>query len=241
MWKTSQVNKYRNENNKLKNSSFFIVLYDLRKRKALSHKCDGPELCARQRLRPGCCLIQPPRPPARQSASCSKSWKRAPKPPPCVLPAEQANQHQLSTEPEYKCAVYQNKTGSERTGLLCVTAASLPPRSAANHRCELWPENIKVMDIEPWLIFTNRRGRGETKRGIVRRLKIHYMRRERGAQMERMQEERQKQIGAESYKENDPQRKTSFTPLHLFFLQLTLLWSHGECGSQWSCSTGMYS
>lgn len=32
------------------------------------------------------------------------------------------------------------------------------------------------MDIELWLISTNRRGRGETKRGIVRKLKIHYVR-----------------------------------------------------------------
>lgn len=35
---------------------------------------------AQQRLRPGCCLIQPPRPPGRESAG--RSWKRAPKPPP---------------------------------------------------------------------------------------------------------------------------------------------------------------
>lgn len=55
-----------------------------------------------------------------------------------------------------------------------MTAAWLPPRSAVKHRGELCPENIKVMDIELWLIFTNRRGGGETKRGIVRRLKIHY-------------------------------------------------------------------
>lgn len=94
----------------------------------------------------------------------------------CVPHAQQPNHHQLRTEPEYKCAVYQNKTGSERTRRLCVTAASLPPRSAAKHRCELCPENIKVMDIELWLISTNRRGRGEAKRGIVRKLKIHYVR-----------------------------------------------------------------
>lgn len=28
---------------------------------------------------------------------------------------EQPNHHQLKTEPQNKCAVYQNKTGSERT------------------------------------------------------------------------------------------------------------------------------
>lgn len=203
----------------------FSFMIFLRKRKAPSQKCDGPELWAmwaRQCLRPGCCLIQPPRPPGRQSAGCSKSWKRAPKPPlslavSCVPHAEQPNHHRLRTELEYKCAVYQNKTGSERTRLLCLTAASLPPRSAVKHRCELCPENIKVMDIELRLIFTNRRGRGETKGGRVRRLKIHYMRRERGAQMERMHEERQKQKGAERYKENNPRRKTSFTPISIFF------------------------
>lgn len=35
--------------------------------------------------------------------------------------------------------------------------------------------------------------------------------------MERMQEERQKQKGAERYKENNPRRKTSFTPIFFFF------------------------
>lgn len=55
------------------------------------------------------------------------------------------------------------------------------------------------MDIELWLICTNRRGRGETKRGIVRLLKIHYMR--GGEKSTDGEKERQRQKGAERYKE----------------------------------------
>lgn len=172
---------------------------------------------ARQRLRPVCCLIPPQHPPGRRSPGCSRSRKRAPNtPPPHPVPVphtEQPDHRRLRTQPEYKCAVYQNKTGSERTRVLCVTAASLLPRGAAKHRCELCPQNIKVMDIELWLIFTNRRGRGETKRGVVRLLKIHYTRRERKAQMERRKEretERQRQKGAESYKEKNLSEENIF-------------------------------
>lgn len=74
------------------------------------------------------------------------------------------------------------------------------------------------MDIELWLIFTNRRGRGETKRGIVRLLKIHYMRKERKAQMERKARERQRQKGAERYKEKNLSEENVFhSYLHLLF------------------------
>lgn len=191
----------------------------LRKRKAQSQKCDGPELCAmwvRQ-------LFFPATTSSRETVCrllkvLETGTKTAPFPwLSRVCRTWSSPNHRLRTEAEYKCAVYQNKTGSERTRLLCVTAALLPPRSTVKHHCELCPENIKVMDIELWLIFTNRRGRGETKRGIVRRVKIHYMKRERGAQMERMQEERQKQKGVERYKENNPRRKTSYTPISVSF------------------------
>lgn len=179
---------------------------------------------ARQRLRPVCCLIQPQHPPGRRSPGCSRSQKRAPTTPPpirslavsCVPHTEQPDHRRLRTQPEYKCAVYQNKTGSERTRVLCVTAASPPPRRATKHRCELCPENIKVMDIELWLIFTNRRGRGETKRGAVRLLKIHYTRRERKAQMERRKERETGRKERRDTKRKISRRKTSFTPISLF-------------------------
>lgn len=100
--------------------------------------------------------------------------------------------------------------------MLCVTAASPPPRRATKHRCELCPENIKVMDIELWLIFTNRRGRGETKRGAVRLLKIHYTRRERKAQMERRKERETGRKERRDTKRKISRRKTSFTPISLF-------------------------
>lgn len=166
--------------------------------------------------------------------------KHTPAPVPgCLVCAahKQPDHRRLRTQPEYKCAVYQNKTGSERTRLLCVTAASLPPCGATKRRCELCPENIKVMDIELWLIFTNRRGRGETKRGVVRLLKIHYTGRERKAQMERRKERETK-----AERSGEVQREKSLGGKHLSLLspcfQLTLLQSHGEGGSQWRCSTG---
>lgn len=146
---------------------------------------------------------------------------------------EQPDHRRLRTQPEYKCAVYQNKTGSERTRRLCVTAASLPPRGATKHRWESCPENIKVMDIELWLIFTNRRGRGETKRGVARLLKMHYTRRERTDGEKEGKRQRRK---------GEIQREKALGGEHLSLLspcfQLTLLPSHGEGGSQRCCSTG---
>lgn len=73
------------------------------------------------------------------------------------------------------------------------------------------------MDIELWLIFTNRRGRGETKRGIVRLLKIHYMRRERKAQMERRREGDKGRKERRDTKRRISRRKTSFTPISIFY------------------------
>lgn len=100
------------------------------KRKAPSQKRDGPKLWAmwamwaRQRLRPGCCLIQPPRPPGRQSAGCSKSWKRAPKPPPspgCLVcaarAAAQSSPAKDWTGIQVRCLSKQDRVREDTTAL----------------------------------------------------------------------------------------------------------------------------
>lgn len=115
--------------------SFSLMIF-LRKGKAPSQKRDGPELWAmwaRQRLRPGCCLIQSPRPPGRQSAGCSKSCKQAPKLAPfpgcLVCAAHGAAQSSLtkdSTRIQGCCLSKQDRVREDTTALRdwCLTPAT---------------------------------------------------------------------------------------------------------------------
>lgn len=95
-----------------------------------------------------------------------------------------------------------------------------------------------MMDIELWLIFTNREGKGETKGRIMGHLKIHQC----TARGKHRWRECKRKTKMESKKrrniKENPRRKTSFHSRRRLFLLLTLLQSHSECGSQWSCSTG---